>query len=289
MSDFEWSVVSPPDATGIMEVFECGGAMVVGTNQGMLRSEDEGSTWTACSTEGAGGWLRDAHGRPDGHGYVVGDQGRVWRTQDGGRSFERRDVPDPYMLEGVMGEGDEVWIASAQSRLWHSADRGETWTRQPSPSPTLVIYSGICRVPGGPLLASGTGGTVVRSGDGEAWALARQKGQKFLYGIASTGELVVAPADKGSIFVSTNGGETFATKRSGTKAYFYAGAKASERRAWVGGKEGAQPILLSTEDGKAWLSHVLPEQTHILGLFARSDDELWVAGSSVLLRGRRRG
>lgn len=289
MSDFDWEVVTPPNTNSIMEVAICGGALVVATNEGMLRTEDSGASWSVCETEGPGGWVFDARGDAEGTAYFVGDQGRVWHSKDGGHTFARCDVPKKWQLQGVAFEGDRVWLASAQSGLWYSDSRAKTWVQQTSPSPVGVIYSGICRADDGTLFAAGTEGTVIRSVDGEHWELVRQKGKKFLYGIARTSALMVAPADKGSVFVSTDGGSSFSIKRTETQAYFYAGAVAADTRVWIAGTGFGGPDLLSTDDGKKWMGHELPSGGNVLGLCSPSDNEVWVAAGSALLRGRRTG
>lgn len=63
----------------------------------------------------------------------------LWRSRDGGRSFERVDPvaesggdtiePDAVMSAAIApSTPDEIWIGTEPSRVYRSADGGETWT-----------------------------------------------------------------------------------------------------------------------------------------------------------------
>jgi len=65
------------------------------------------------------------------HGLIGGDsagQGVIWRTDDGGISYEKRLVPTPGILAIAVTGSAEAW-AGAPTALLHSADAGRTWQK----------------------------------------------------------------------------------------------------------------------------------------------------------------
>jgi photosystem II stability/assembly factor-like uncharacterized protein len=118
----------------------------------VFRSLDQGRTWTAISDDLTGGprqgdvpygTCTTLSESPLQFGllYVGTDNGRVWRTEDGGttwREISRGLVPFKWVSRIVASphDVDTVYVALSGYReddfapyLFRSADRGETWTR----------------------------------------------------------------------------------------------------------------------------------------------------------------
>lgn len=282
---FEWEAKAEGEANGFTCAAAVGETLVAGAYGAILTSGD-GERWARARIPEGVGWLRGAFASEDGFACVVGDGGTLLVSQDGAATFESHGT-DRNRLEGVARRGDQVWVVGAAGTILHSGDRGRSWSPQRNGSGQHL--SGIVLTPNGTLYVSGTGGTVLRSVDGQTWTIARQKGSAFLYGIASLGGALVAPAGNGSVYVSHDDGGTWKAARTRTKGYFYGGAAASGREVWVAGSSAErQYLLLSSEDGKVWHPHALPESGYQLDrVFARSDDEIWVAGGERMFRGIR--
>ena len=65
------------------------------------------------------------------HGLIGGDsagQGVIWRTDDGGLTYEKQLVPAPGILAIAVTGTAEAW-AGAPTALLHSADAGRTWQK----------------------------------------------------------------------------------------------------------------------------------------------------------------
>ncbi|HEY5486061.1 MAG TPA: YCF48-related protein [Candidatus Limnocylindrales bacterium] len=65
------------------------------------------------------------------HGLIGGDsagQGVIWRTDDGGLTYEKQLVPTPGILAIAVTGTAEAW-AGAPTALLHSADAGRTWQK----------------------------------------------------------------------------------------------------------------------------------------------------------------
>jgi photosystem II stability/assembly factor-like uncharacterized protein len=65
------------------------------------------------------------------HGLIGGDsagQGVIWRTDDGGLTYQKHLVPSPGILAIAVTGTAEAW-AGAPTALLHSADAGRTWQK----------------------------------------------------------------------------------------------------------------------------------------------------------------
>lgn len=88
--------------------------------------------------DAAGRTVRDAALAGPSGGWLVGDGGLVYRTQDHGQSWQTvgslpaTEIGDAD-LRTVASIDNHVWIAGAPGTyVLHSADRGESWQRQPT-------------------------------------------------------------------------------------------------------------------------------------------------------------
>ncbi len=75
--------------------------------------------------------------------YVVNDQA-VYRTRDGGASWDCRKIDAPYhSFWGVcFADNARGWICGTGGNVYRTDDGGETWSRQPAPA--RVTLNGIC-------------------------------------------------------------------------------------------------------------------------------------------------
>ncbi|HLO94246.1 MAG TPA: YCF48-related protein [Burkholderiaceae bacterium] len=61
-------------------------------------------------------------------GWRIGDGGVIYRTLDGGKTWNRRRAPTDVLLHGVYPvSADEVWVLGAASTLLHTTDGGASW------------------------------------------------------------------------------------------------------------------------------------------------------------------
>ncbi|WP_271412015.1 WD40/YVTN/BNR-like repeat-containing protein [Pseudomonas sp. Q1-7] len=152
-------------------------------------------------------WFSDAQ-----NGFVVGAFNLIFRTRDGGRTWEpwadRTDNPSAYHLNAIAGHGKQLFIAGEQGLLLRLDDSGERF--QALTSPYQGSFFGLSVQPG-LVLAHGLRGNAYRSTDeGASWtqvktglnssitASARDThGQVYLFGL--TGQ-VLASSDNGASF-----------------------------------------------------------------------------------------
>ncbi|MEN0063319.1 MAG: YCF48-related protein [Myxococcota bacterium] len=110
---------------------------------GVLRTTDAGNTWhTLYALQGLG---YGDHGAmsflDDQQGWLVGRQGRVVRTQDGGESWTDLSLKDfPYTLHDVTFTNPQHGVAvGTTGRLITTDDGGETWVERSHPGGSTFL------------------------------------------------------------------------------------------------------------------------------------------------------
>lgn len=141
--------------------------IVVGAHNLALRTADGGATWQPLSP------MLPNERRLHLHAVsvtgpqvlIVGEQGLILRSDDGGQSFAR--LPSPYKGSwfGLLTSTDGSWLLyGLRGSLYRSADRGTTWDKLPAPAATSLT-AGLQRRNGELLLVS-QGGELLQSADG---------------------------------------------------------------------------------------------------------------------------
>jgi photosystem II stability/assembly factor-like uncharacterized protein len=129
---------------------------------GVFRSDDRGNDW-ADVTKGLPSFhgfpLAVTHRQPDAafvvplefqreNFRVAAEQFAVYRTGDGGKSWERltKGLPGPHDYQSVYREGldtdgldrEGVYVGTSNGEVYASRDCGDTWTRLPGTLPPVL-------------------------------------------------------------------------------------------------------------------------------------------------------
>ncbi|MCP1603101.1 Uncharacterized protein SAMN05216577_11351 [Pseudomonas citronellolis] len=120
---------------------------VIGAYNLILRTDDGGRSWQSLSTRldnpgsrhlyaiaGAGAYL-----------YIVGEEGRVFRSADHGASFTRLNTPYQGSYFTVSAHGDSLVVAGLRGNAFRSDDHGQSWSRLALPQPVSVVASQLQR------------------------------------------------------------------------------------------------------------------------------------------------
>ena len=138
--------------------------LVVGAFGFAAATADGGRTWkktTISRGEYADQHLYGIFAGPGGALWIAAEGGTVFRSGDGGASFEA--VPLPYKGGLVLRDGS-VLVWGMRGRVLRSGDGGRSWSEVPSGT-QQALTAGV-QLAGGEIVLVGLGGAVVRSGDG---------------------------------------------------------------------------------------------------------------------------
>lgn len=182
-------------------------------------------------------------------GWVVGSVSRgdnvvdslLLRTEDGGESWQRKNLPVRVELIHLDFDGDKRgWIVGDRGTILHTADGGETWAAQKAGTSATLYHVEFANKEDG--WAVGERATVLRTNDGGAtWIAADVSalvGRTTLLSVAFAGrEEGWIVGRGGTILRSSDGGRTWVRQESGTKQHLYA-LVVGKNRAWAVGGGG---------------------------------------------------
>lgn len=136
------------------------------------------------------------------HGYVVGAYNQIYRTDDGGRSWQpwmrHVDNPQGLNLYGIRVSGNDLLLVGERGLLLRSTDAGHSF--QALKSPYEGSFFGLLGTRGGALIAYGLRGNAWWSDDrGGSW-------RRLDTGTESTLASAIELRD-GSLLLASQGGE----------------------------------------------------------------------------------
>lgn len=96
----------------------------------ILRSEDGGVSWKAADLEGD--YFQDASFLDDQTGYLAGYAGSIWKTTNGGMSWEKLNGPRIFgalpALRAIQFRDDRTGaVCGDKGLVWFTRDGGKTW------------------------------------------------------------------------------------------------------------------------------------------------------------------
>lgn len=244
---------------------------------------------------------------------VVGYPGMLLRSEDGGRSFARVNVPTGEALFAVaVGASGFAVAAGRGGVLLVSTDRGRTWAARRDPALGSEPLFDVSVTARGRLVAVGELATIVISDDrGQSFRKAAirfeldrgpedAEGDGAEAGFEDEGETVIEEArltsvafasdalgyavgEFGIVLVTRDGGESWARVQSGTEQLLFGVAALNATRALAVGAEGT--LLESQDTGNSWVALASPVSESLFGV-ASIDGHTLVVGAdgTVLVR-----
>lgn len=230
-------------------------AYVVGTSGLLLVSHDGGKTWERHHlNEGRPG--NDLHQdldlysisfAPGGKvGWLVGEQGLIMHTTDGGENWELQHSKSNTQLLSVAAVTDkEVSAVGDHGTIIWSDDGGQTWTV--TSLNNLTFYSVAFSDPNNGWVV-GEFQTILHSGDGgKTWQV--QRGGKVAdftvppyFVVVPQGENVIAAGQSGVFATTKDGGKTWQDGKLPSERSIYgataATAASTAGTVWLAGAEG---------------------------------------------------
>ncbi len=159
-----WEPVGPNNSSGALAASDADPDRIVINQYGKLSpwlSDDGGQTWQQRPVwqvaAGSGEVVIDPD-NPDALWYAVNGrigsgptaavldptyQGTILRSRDGGRSWQRLDVPNASYQKLIMDEEGRVLVAVTADLILISRDGGQTWSRTVNPLGADLIDAGL--------------------------------------------------------------------------------------------------------------------------------------------------
>jgi photosystem II stability/assembly factor-like uncharacterized protein len=210
-----------------------------------LRTEDETRAYLLKTTDGGASWSRvEVVGRetnarlvrvrfagPD-HGWVFGEEGALFATADGGRTWARQRVPTRHLLLGGAFRDARVgWLVGAGGTFLHTSDGGATWR-----AAHLVAASSVNAAAGTPPAQFAPTPTPAPRVNAVSF-IDERRGW--------------AVGSNGSVFSTTNGGRSWSARSSVTDADLLDVKFFDEREGFAVGAGGV--VLHTTDGGATWV------------------------------------
>lgn len=226
----------------LLGVARAGEALIaVGDRGHILRSTDEGRTWTQRPVPTRAMLTGVSFPDPT-HGWAVGHDGVILATTDAGRTWQRQDDGadlDTIYFDVLFLDPTRGFAVGAYGKFAATTDGGRTWTPG-HPTEEDIHYNRLTRSPAGALALAGEAGAVLISRDaGASWTRAELPYDGTLFGVLALDEQrLVAYGLRGHIFLSTDGGATWSSRSSEAKVLLMAAVRGADGAPLLAGQGG---------------------------------------------------
>lgn len=226
-------------------------------------------------------------------GWVVGDLGRVYKTTDGGTTWQRQEAAGRDPMLGISClDGKQAWLSSIAGKVYKTADGGATWALQQTPAKRNLFKVAFVSPQRG--TAVGDFGTIVHTEDGgTTWQeimlpddfklpdSALDSGvlpnDALLYGMSFVDENHGwISGEFGTILATSDGGTTWKQQATGTESTLF-GIDFIDQNTGVA--VGIDSVILRTDDGGAtWKPIRSPFDERSYYEVGLSGQYAWIAG-----------
>jgi photosystem II stability/assembly factor-like uncharacterized protein len=273
--------------TLLVDIARAGPALVaVGERGHVVISQDHGQTWIQSPTP-TRALLTAVSFANATQGWAVGHDGVILATTDSGRSWTRQDKGDDLdtiFLDVLFLDPQRGFAVGAYGKFLATTDGGKSWTAS-HPSEEDVHYNRISRDSAGWLYLAGEAGTLLISrDDGRKWSRSEVPYDGSLYGVIPLDRSrLITYGLRGNIFVSTDGGATWAPEPGTAKVLIMSGtvtAKGDVVLAGIGGN------FFIGRDGELVFKHWKPDGfgTSVAELIIADDGSLVTVGEAGAIR-----
>jgi photosystem II stability/assembly factor-like uncharacterized protein len=235
------------------------------------------------------GSLRGVTFADSSNGWVVGEQGRIYATADGGVTWFAQASGTTAGLNRVQFVGPTLgWVVGAGGTILRTTDGGSVWTTLSSGTTVeLTRLSFVSRTTG---WVVGGDGTILKTTDGGATWVPQESASANTLGAVSfaTGQAGWVDGN-GEILSTTDGGETWLHQPSefmsftGIRhvAHFTDARFLSETRGtFVGFQNGGDVIFTTSDGGASWtIVQMHGNFAQWRGVSAGDASHLWAVGS----------
>ncbi len=210
---------------------------------------------------------------------IVGDRGKIYRSEDSGNSWQ--DIPSNTrrpLFDVSFADADRGWICGNRGTILHSGDGGQTWSAQDSGTPKHLFSMDFTDAQHG--CAVGDWGAVLLTWDGgSTWQDVSLPEDVVLYGVKfSDWQNGWIAGELGSVFRTRDGGRTWLRVElpvTAMNSFFCVEAVGDS--VYLAGLDGA--ILTSKDAGKSWKWSDYKTDTGLYELAAKGET-VWAVGDN---------
>ena len=254
---------------------------IVLCEQGMvLVTTDEGATWSTRRIGQNGGMRAIAFIDPK-QGLAVGDGGRIFATNDTGRTWERRTPVTTENLMDIQMNGNEGWIAGYDGTILHTSDGGKTWAKQNSG--TTLSLEALFFLDDKIGWMVGWAGTILHTADGgKTWTPVKTSGASWSLSSVffKDANLGLISGFAGQLLRTKDGGATWQAIKVPVSGWLTSITSDSANRLWITTDEG---FLISQDEGVTW--KLQPAETKLfINKLLRNTGSIWALGPFGLLK-----
>ncbi len=202
---------------------------------------------------------------------AVGYSGLLYRSQDGGLSWQRIPLPTSSSLYSVSLTKQAAVIVGSAGIAFFSNDLGKTWTSVPTGTASLfgvTIYEQYYPKQNN-IIAVGTGNTIVYSvNNGKTWKKpSYPSGSSTLYAVSLKDSVGFAVGSGGTVYRTLKAGVLWNALSVGVTKTLYSvcqSSSSSRAKVIIGGSRGL--LLISLNRGTSWKQIQLNTTSDILSV-----------------------
>jgi photosystem II stability/assembly factor-like uncharacterized protein len=273
--------------------FACGFIIAL-ASAAAFAQQQRGEGWKATRHGAAGRDLNTVYFADGKRGWMGGDGGIVYRTEDGGRAWVAQAIGTNEQINDLYFHNKEDGYLVAGSAIYLTTDSGRTWrmARRFSAADfgggTPELYSvRFASKKRGWIVGSisrrdvVTDSLVLHTDDaGATWRtqLVPSRDELIHLDFADDKRGWIA-GDKGTILATVDGGLNWSRQRTGTNATLYHLDFVDEERGWAVGERGT--ILRTANGGETWTATVAPglqPRATLLSVQFAGKEQGWIVG-----------
>ena len=186
----------------------------------------------------------DVYFESDTVGYIVGTFNRLFRTQDGGKTWtpwmDRADNPDELHFYAIRGGAHGVYLAGEQGMVWRLDAAGQRFAAMRTPYKGTLF--GVVSAGPGRLLVFGMRGSLLRTeDDGKTWStVATGSPAGITAGALLPDGAIVLVNQAGGIDLSRDQGRSFTAQQGARPMSYFGVAGLGGGRIALAGSEGVR-------------------------------------------------
>ncbi|CAN7245279.1 YCF48-related protein [Pseudoduganella sp. LjRoot289] len=184
-------------------------------------------------------------------GYVVGTFNRLYRTQDGGKTWtpwmDRSDNPDELHFYAIRGGAHGVYLVGEQGMVWRLDAAAERFVAMRTPYKGTLF--GVVSAGPGTLLVYGMRGSLLRTADeGKTWeTIATGNPAGITSGAVLQDGTIVLVNQAGGIDLSRDDGKSFNAQKSARPMSYFGVAALGGKQIALAGSEGVRLEIVKQE------------------------------------------